>query len=143
MGSSSRSRWWPSCRRNNSKHLCRWSAQSSIDRYPERIQGSSLAMSAWPHPGPLDGGFMTKLVVRSLAVSLDGYAAGPDQSLENPLGVRGPELMQWFFPTRTWRAMQGGEGGETGVDDEIAQQGFAEVGAWILGRNMFGQIGRA
>jgi len=83
---------------------------------------------------------MTKLVVRSLAVSLDGYAAGPDQSLENPLGVRGPELMQWFFPTRTWRAMQGGEGGETGVDDEIAQQGFAEVGAWILGRNMFGPV---
>jgi dihydrofolate reductase len=83
---------------------------------------------------------MTKLVVRSLAVSLDGYAAGPDQSLEHPLGVRGPELMQWFFPTRTWRAMQGGEGGETGVDDGIAQQGFAEVGAWILGRNMFGPV---
>ena len=83
---------------------------------------------------------MTKLVVRSFAVSLDGYAAGPDQSLENPLGVRGPELMGWFFPTRTWRSMQGGEGGETGVDDEIAQQGFAEVGAWILGRNMFGPV---
>ena len=83
---------------------------------------------------------MTRLVVRSFGVSLDGYAAGPDQSLENPLGVRGPELMQWFFPTRTWRAMQGLEGGETGVDDGIAQQGFAEVGAWILGRNMFGPV---
>ena len=83
---------------------------------------------------------MTKLVVRSFGVSLDGYAAGPDQSLENPLGVRGPELMQWFFPTKTWRSMQGGEGGETGVDDQIARQGFAEVGAWILGRNMFGPV---
>jgi len=83
---------------------------------------------------------MTRLVVRSFAVSLDGYAAGPDQSLEHPLGVRGPELMEWFFPTRMWRSMQGADGGETGVDDEIAQQGFAEVGAWILGRNMFGPV---
>lgn len=83
---------------------------------------------------------MTRLVVRSFGVSLDGYAAGPDQSLESPLGVRGPELMQWFFPTRTWRSMQGLEGGETGIDDGIAQQGFAEVGAWILGRNMFGPV---
>jgi len=83
---------------------------------------------------------MTRLVVRSFAVSLDGYAAGPDQSLEHPLGVRGPELMEWFFPTRMWRLMQGADGGETGVDDEIAQQGFAEVGAWILGRNMFGPV---
>ncbi|MGO4703639.1 dihydrofolate reductase family protein [Dyella sp. 2RAB6] len=83
---------------------------------------------------------MTRLVVRSFAVSLDGYAAGPDQSLENPLGVRGPELMEWFFHTRTWRSMQGATGGENGVDEEIAQQGFAEVGAWILGRNMFGPV---
>jgi len=83
---------------------------------------------------------MTRLVVRSFAVSLDGYAAGPDQSLEHPLGVRGPELMEWFFPTRMWRSMQGADGGETGIDDEIAQQGFAEVGAWILGRNMFGPV---
>jgi dihydrofolate reductase len=83
---------------------------------------------------------MSKLVVSNFAVSLDGYAAGPDQSLQNPLGVRGPELMEWFFHTRTWRSMQGADGGETGVDDQIAQQGFAEVGAWILGRNMFGPV---
>ena len=83
---------------------------------------------------------MSKLVVRSLALSLDGYAAGPDQSLDNPLGVRGPELMDWFFHTRSWNAMHGGEGGETGVDDEIAGQGFAGVGAWIIGRNMFGPV---
>lgn len=83
---------------------------------------------------------MTKLVVRSFAVSLDGYAAGPDQSLENPLGVRGPELMEWFFHTRMWRSMQGGDDGETGIDDGIAQQGFAGIGAWIIGRNMFGPV---
>lgn len=83
---------------------------------------------------------MTKLVVKCLAVSLDGYAAGPDQSLENPLGVRGPELMEWFFHTRMWQSMHGGDGGETGVDDGIAQQGFAGIGAWIIGRNMFGPV---
>ena len=83
---------------------------------------------------------MSKLVARSFAVSLDGYGAGPDQSRENPLGVRGPELMQWFFPTRFWRRMQGMDGGETGRDNEIAEQGFANLGAWILGRNMFGPV---
>lgn len=83
---------------------------------------------------------MTKLVVKSFAVSLDGYGAGPAQSLDHPLGVRGPELMQWFFPTRTWRAMQGLEGGETGVDDGFAAQGMRGNGAWILGRNMFGPV---
>ncbi len=83
---------------------------------------------------------MPKLCVRSFAVSLDGYAAGPDQSLENPLGVRGPELMEWFFRTRTWRRMHGLDGGETGVDDDLAAKGFAGIGAWILGRNMFGPV---
>lgn len=83
---------------------------------------------------------MSMLIVRSFAVSLDGYAAGPDQSLQHPLGVRGPELMEWFFHTRTWQSMQGNNGGETGVDDEIAQQGFADIGAWIIGRNMFGPV---
>src|SRR5438132_186733 len=83
---------------------------------------------------------MSKVRVSSLAVSLDGYAAGPDQSLENPLGVRGPELSEWFFPTRVWRAMHGLDGGETGVDNDMAEKGFAGIGAWILGRNMFGPI---
>ena len=83
---------------------------------------------------------MSKLRVLSFAMSLDGYSAGPDQSLENPLGVRGPELMEWFFHTRMWREMQGMDGGETGVDNQIASQGFDNIGAWILGRNMFGPV---
>ena len=85
---------------------------------------------------------MPKLRVESFSISLDGFSAGPDQSLEHPLGVRGPELMEWVFPTRMFRAMHGGggEGGETGVDNAQAEQGFAGVGAWILGRNMFGPV---
>jgi dihydrofolate reductase len=83
---------------------------------------------------------MARLRVQSFAVSLDGYAAGPHQDLEHPLGVRGPELMGWFFPTRTWRAMQGMEGGESGVDDRLAAAGLQGHGAWILGRNMFGPV---
>jgi dihydrofolate reductase len=81
---------------------------------------------------------MSRLRVHSFAMSLDGFSAGPDQDLQHPLGVNGPELMEWFFPTRTWRAIQGQPGGETGVDDEIARRGFGSFGAWILGRNMFG-----
>lgn len=80
------------------------------------------------------------LVVRSFAMSIDGYSAGPSQDLQNPLGVNGPELMEWFFHTRTWRKMQGQSGGETGVDNTIAEQGFGRIGAWILGRNMFGPV---
>jgi len=83
---------------------------------------------------------MSRLLVRSFGVSVDGYGAGPDQGLDNPLGVRGPELMEWFFPTRVWRGMHGMEGGETGVDNQIAEQGLAGLGAWILGRNMFGPV---
>jgi dihydrofolate reductase len=83
---------------------------------------------------------MSKLRVLSFAMSLDGFSAGLNQSLENPLGVRGPELMEWFFHTRMWREMQGMDGGETGVDNQIALQGFDNIGAWILGRNMFGPV---
>ena len=83
---------------------------------------------------------MSKVRVSSFAVSLDGYAAGPHQSLENPLGIRGPELFEWFFPTRTWKQMHGLEGGSTGVDDQWARHGMENVGAWILGRNMFGPV---
>ncbi len=83
---------------------------------------------------------MSKVRIHCFGVSLDGYGAGPDQGLENPLGVRGAELMQWFIPTRTWQAMQGGSGGETGVDDRMARRGFDNIGAWILGRNMFGPV---
>jgi len=83
---------------------------------------------------------MSKLRVLSFAVSIDGYSAGPNQDLENPLGVRGLELMAWFFHTRSWRKMHGQPDGETGIDDGIAAQGFAGIGAWIIGRNMFGPI---
>ena len=83
---------------------------------------------------------MSLLVVRSVGVSIDGYGSGPAQSLEHPLGVNGPELMEWFFHTRAWREMHGESGGDTGVDNEIAERGFENMGAWILGRNMFGPI---
>jgi dihydrofolate reductase len=81
-----------------------------------------------------------KLRVQSFAVSIDGYGAGPNQDLENPLGVRGPELMEWFFETRVWRSMHRQEGGETGIDNSMAEQGFVGIGAWIIGRNMFGPV---
>ncbi len=83
---------------------------------------------------------MSKTRVSSFSVSLDGYSAGPLQSLENPLGVRGPELFEWFFATRTFREMYGPEGGTTGVDDDWARLGMENIGAWILGRNMFGPV---
>ncbi len=83
---------------------------------------------------------MPRVRVQSFAVSIDGFGAGPSQDLQNPLGVRGPELMEWFFHTRVWRRMQGLEGGETGVDNDIAERGLVGVGAWILARNMFGPI---
>ena len=83
---------------------------------------------------------MSKLIVSSIGVSIDGYSAGPDQSLDNPLGVGGPALMEWAFGTRTFQRMHGGSGGATGVDEDFAARGFANVGAWILGRNMFGPL---
>src|SRR5256885_16130058 len=83
---------------------------------------------------------MSKVRVSAFAVSLDGYAAGPHQSLDMPLGVRGAELFEWFFSTRTWKQMHGQEGGSTGVDNEWAQRGMENIGAWILGRNMFGPV---
>ncbi len=83
---------------------------------------------------------MPKVKVLSFAVSLDGYGAGPNQDLQNPIGVPGVELFEWFFQTRAWRKMHGQLGGETGVDNEMAEQGFKNIGAWILGRNMFGPV---
>jgi dihydrofolate reductase len=80
---------------------------------------------------------MPKLRVSSFSISLDGYGAGPDQSLENPLGAGGMALHEWAFATRTFRKMFGQEDGTTGVDDDFAARGFAGIGAWILGRNMF------
>jgi dihydrofolate reductase len=83
---------------------------------------------------------MSRLLVRSFGVSIDGYGAGPDQDLEHPLGVNGPDLMEWFFNTRAWCQMHGLPDGETGIDNEIAERGLTGFGAWILGRNMFGPV---
>src|SRR5436309_1266260 len=83
---------------------------------------------------------MSKVRVSSFAVSIDGFGAGPNQDVQNPLGVNGPELMEWFFQTRVWRQMHGLADGETGFDNEIASHAFDGIGAWILGRNMFGPV---
>jgi dihydrofolate reductase len=83
---------------------------------------------------------MPRVRVNNIAVSVDGYAAGPDQSLENPIGVGGSRLHEWLFPTRSFREMQGRAGGEEGPDNDFAVAGNLGVGATIMGRNMFGPI---
>lgn len=83
---------------------------------------------------------MTKVCVRGFSVSLDGFAAGPEQSVADPLGKRGHEMFQWFFGTKTFRAMTGKDGGSDGVDEKYAAAGMRGFGAFILGRNMFGPI---
>ena len=83
---------------------------------------------------------MSKLRVHAFSISLDGYGAGPGQNLENPLGVGGRALHEWFFPTRTFQRIIGRDSGATGIDDDFAARGFDNIGAWILGRNMFGPI---
>ena len=84
---------------------------------------------------------MTRVRVEGFTISLYGYGAGPNQDINHPLGVGGTELHRWLLPTRTiQRALFGRDGGTTGVDDEFAARGFQNVGAWILGRNMFGPV---
>jgi dihydrofolate reductase len=83
---------------------------------------------------------MSKLKVSSFSISIDGFGAGPAQSLENPLGIGGRELHEWAFPTRTFQRMFGNEDGEAGTDDDFAARGFENIGAWIMGRNMFGPV---
>jgi dihydrofolate reductase len=83
---------------------------------------------------------MPKLRVHGFAISLDGYGAGPRQDLDNPLGVGGDALHRWLVSTRTFRKTHGEDGGTTGVDDDLAARGFDNIGAWILGRNMFGPV---
>jgi dihydrofolate reductase len=83
---------------------------------------------------------MSKLRVNCFAISLDGYGAGPRQDLENPLGVGGEALHEWFVATHTFKSMYGGTEGTTGVDEEFAKRGMENLGAWILGRNMFGPV---
>jgi dihydrofolate reductase len=83
---------------------------------------------------------MSKVEVGAFSVSIDGFGAGPRQDLQNPLGVRGTELHNWFFHTEMFKKMQGQSGGTTGIDNDFAAQSFENVGAWILGRNMFGPV---
>jgi dihydrofolate reductase len=84
---------------------------------------------------------MSKLRVASFSVSLDGYGAGPNQSEQNPLGLNGQEVHGWVFPTKTFQTIHGTPGqGTTGIDDDFARRGFENLGAWILGRNMFGPV---
>jgi dihydrofolate reductase len=83
---------------------------------------------------------MTRVRVESFTISLDGYGAGPSQDIDNPLGVGGTDLHHWFVPTRTFQRTHGAGDGTTGIDDDFAARGFENIGAWILGRNMFGPI---
>ncbi|HMW22215.1 MAG TPA: dihydrofolate reductase family protein [Burkholderiaceae bacterium] len=84
---------------------------------------------------------MSQVRVESFTISLDGFGAGPEQSLDHPLGVGGTALHGWAFPTRTFqKKLLGLDGGETGIDEDFAARGFENVGAWILGRNMFGPV---
>ncbi|MEP6938565.1 MAG: dihydrofolate reductase family protein [Rudaea sp.] len=83
---------------------------------------------------------MSKVRVSVFSISVDGFGAGPDQDLDHPLGGGGPEMFDWFFHTRSWRRMQGHADGAGGVDDDVCAQGMAGLGAWILGRNMFGPV---
>jgi dihydrofolate reductase len=82
---------------------------------------------------------MSRLRVHSFTISLDGYGAGPRQTVDEPLGVGGESLHEWMFPTHTFRQMSGKEG-TTGIDDDMAARGFDNIGAWIMGRNMFGPV---
>ena len=88
---------------------------------------------------------MKKVRVSCFTISTDGFGAGPKQDLKNPLGIGGTTLHEWFFPTKTFqKGVLGKDGGASGVDDDIAARGMAGIGAWILGRNMFGpRSGRA
>lgn len=84
---------------------------------------------------------MSKLRVNAFSVSVDGFGAGPDQDRDQPLGRGGEQLHQWFIPTRTFqRTVMRREGGTTGADDDFAARSFENLGAWIMGRNMFGPV---
>ena len=83
---------------------------------------------------------MSRVRVAAVSVSLDGFGAGPRQDLNNPLGVRGTELHGWFFHTEAFKKMHGQSGGSRGVENDLAERSFENIGAWILGRNMFGPV---
>src|SRR6185295_6163224 len=111
----------------------------------ERRRHAVLRCRRFP-PGRQRGRFthgemtMPKVRVACFGMTLDGFSAGANQSLQNPLGVHGPEMMDWFFPTDVFQKMHGTGAGETGVDNDMARRSFENVGAWILGRNMFGPV---
>ena len=83
---------------------------------------------------------MAKLRVHNLSIALDGYVAGPNQRLDDPIGVGGSRLHEWALATRTFRAMQGSDGGNTGLDDDLTVQGDVSIGTTIMGRKMLGPI---
>jgi dihydrofolate reductase len=83
---------------------------------------------------------MARFRVSAFGISMDGFGAGAEQSLDNPMGKGGMAVHGWAFETKTFRAMHGGEGGSTGIDEQFAARSFENVGAWILGRNMFGPV---
>src|SRR5688500_10300925 len=93
-------------------------------------------------PGPEGRTLMSRLRVSSFTISIDGYGAGPGQDLDNPLGVVGTALHSWLLGTRTFQKLHGESAGagSAGADDDFAARGFENVGAWILGRNMFGPV---
>lgn len=80
---------------------------------------------------------MSKVRIHNFSISIDGYGAGPNQAVDNPLGVGGEELHNWMVKTATFHKMYGGEGGAEGIDDDFTARGVVNIGAWILGRNMF------
>ncbi len=84
---------------------------------------------------------MSKVKVAAFSVSLDGFGAGPNQNIDNPLGIGGTKLHEWFFKTKSFQSMHGSaNSGETGIDNDFAEKSFENIGAWILGRNMFGPV---
>jgi dihydrofolate reductase len=117
----------------------------TMERKPRRPGGGSTAgliggTSGSTAPVPGSPTSMSKLRVHSFSISLDGFGAGPCQDLNNPLGVGGEALHEWVIATRTFQRIFGNDGGTTGIDDDLAARGFKNVGAWIMGRNMFGPI---
>ena len=107
-----------------------WRAENKVPEFGAETAASTIAEET-PMP---------KLRVHNLAMSIDGYVAGPDQGPDTPLGVGGTRLHEWAFATRAWNLMQGQDGGDEGVDDEFIVRGDAGVGATIMGRNMFGPV---
>jgi dihydrofolate reductase len=119
---------------------------ASAKREPGGVTGvdfymASLSLGAPPHKGEGERDLqMSKLRVNCFAISLDGYGAGPAQTVKEPLGIGGEALHGWFIPTEAFQKMYGKDRGTTGVDNDFARRGTEQVGAWILGRNMFGPV---